>query len=781
MEKILYALLLAVASATAFSGLRQADFVWDDRRTLGLVDVADQPQEADAQSALKEAWRIKAGEAYQPLTKTVWTGLRTIAPQKGMSPRTLHWLSFGLHIASSILVMLVLSLVLQSSGAALVGAMLFALHPIQVEPVAYIAATKYVLATFFALIALWQYLVYCEHRSHQTRSSGRRHVQVGSVAFILGLLTTPVVAVMPIIALILRSIVPKRSSLMASRMPTWPLVLWIVFAIPPVVWALGVNHSQGLGGSVALWFRPFVAGDAFMFYIAKLIAPVLMGPDYGRSPSYLQAHWWGYITWLIPLVLFAVMTYGYGKLRGIYAAAFGVFAAALLPYLGLVVFPEQGTSTVANSFAYFAMLGPSLALAGTVAMSRRSWLPALFVLLIAACGYLTFINVRYWQNDDSLWQHAVQVNPNSPIVHATMANTFRREGNWEKAREHYQQVLAVTQVDPEIYFYLGEIEQQHGTPEKAAELFEKTLSLDPNFKEAHSRLGLAYYNQSAYNKALPHLQKAADLEPDDPKNLRYLGMLYVRREQYVEGITFLMKALRLAGDGNPTEQAHSHALIGLAMMRTQQPQAAQSHLETAVKLDPNHPDANRILGDIYFDQDLYAQARPHYETAIKSNPSDPQLFRNLGTILVHAKEYDKALTYFDRALQIKPDWPEVLTAQGTVYFQQKRFKDANEVLRKSLSLKAAQADPHYVLGDIARWQGKEAEAMAEYYNALRIKPDHLDAHYRLGLWFLKQQRNGEAIRHFKVALRSDPDDSRVVFALRKAERASGQISADRNF
>lgn len=781
MEKILYALLLAIASATAFSGLRQAEFVWDDRRALGLVDAADQPVEADPSTSLREAWKLKPGEPYQPVTKTVWTALRALAPEQGTRPKTLHWLSFGLHIANSILVMLVLSLVLQSSGAALVGAMLFALHPLQVEPVAYIAATKYVLATFFALIALWQYLVYCELRSHQVRSSGRRHIQLGTLAFILGLLTTPVVAVMPVIATILRSIVPKRSSLMASRMPTWPLVLWMVLAVAPVIWALSANHAQGVRESVPLWFRPFVAGDAIMFYIAKLIAPILMGPDYGRSPSYLQSNWWGYITWLIPLVLFVVMTYGYGKLRGVYAAAFGVFVAALLPFLGLVIFPEQATSTVANSFAYFAMLGPALALAGTVALGRRSWLPALFVLLIAACGYLTFANVRYWQNDESLWQHAIKVNPNSPIVHATLADTFRREGNWEKAREHYQQVLAVTQVDPEIYFYLGEIEQQHGTPAKAAELFEKTLSLDPKFKEAHSRLGLAYYNQGAFDKALPHLQKAADLEPEDPKNLRYLGMLYVRREQYVEGITYLMKALRLAGDSNPSEQAHSHALIGLAMVKTNQPQAAQSHLETAVKLDPKHPDANRILGDIYFEQDLYVEARPHYEMASKSNPSDPELYRNLGTILVRAKEYEKALAYFDRALALKPDWPEVLTAQGSVFFQQKRFKEANDVLRKSLSLKAAQADPHYVLGDIARWQGKDAEALASYYNALRIKPDHPEAHYRLGNWFLRKERNSEAIRHYRAALRTSPDDSRLIFALRKAERELGQISADRNF
>jgi len=160
MEKIFYAWLLIVASAASFSGMRQATYVWDDRRALGLVDSTDQPAHASVAERLREGWRIHQGEVWQPVTQTVWTIVELASPGQKPTAPVLHWLSFGLHVANSILVMLILTLALQSSGAAFVGALLFALHPLQVEPVAYIAATPYVLGAFFALLALWQYLVF---------------------------------------------------------------------------------------------------------------------------------------------------------------------------------------------------------------------------------------------------------------------------------------------------------------------------------------------------------------------------------------------------------------------------------------------------------------------------------------------------------------------------------------------------------------------------------------------------------------------------------------------
>jgi tetratricopeptide (TPR) repeat protein len=777
MEKIFYAWLLIVASAASFSGMRQATYVWDDRRALGLVDSTDQPAHEPLAERLREGWRIQQGEVWQPVTRTVWTIVELASPGQKPTASVLHWLSFGLHVANSILVMLILTLALQSSGAAFVGALLFALHPLQVEPVAYIAATPYVLGAFFALLALWQYLVFGEVRSSDSRSKGTRPLQLASLSFILALLTSPAMAVTPLIALLLLNILPKRSSFAASRVPVWPLFLWAILAIFPVIWAIRADPTHVLAEQTPFWYRPFVAGDALMFYIMKLLAPVMLGPDYGRSPAFVMSHWWGYLTWLLPLIILVFIGYSRGQLQKIFLAGFGIFVAALLPSMGLVLFSKQATSTVANSFAYFAMLGPALGIAGAVALGRRAWLPAVFAVAIASFGYLTWRNVLHWQNDKALWEHAIVINPNSPVVHATLGDTYRREGQWEKAKFHYEQVLTVNQIDADIHFYLGEIEQKHGSPAKAAALFEKTLELNPNFTEAHNRLGLAYYDQGDFDKALQHFQKAVDIAPDNSTNLRYLGMLYARREQYDQAIPYLQKALSLSDANQTAEQAHSHALIGLALSRTGKAQEAQTHLEAAVKLNPADHTAHRTLGDIYYGQGAFAQARPHYEKAVKANPKDPELNRNLGNVLFQAKEYDQAALYFTKALENKPDWPEVLTSLGTSYFHLKRPGEAATTLKRSLALNPNQADPHQVLGDIARWQGKNSEANGEYYLALKINPEHPEAHYRLGNWFLKKERRAEAIHHYKIALRGSPNEPRYLSQMRRAER-NGDATAE---
>ncbi len=777
MEKIFYAWLLIVASAASFSGMRQATYVWDDHRALGLVDSADQPVTQSAGERLREGWRIQAGETWQPVTRTVWTLAALASPGQKPTAAVLHWLSFGLHVANCILVMLILTLALQSSGAAFVGALLFALHPLQVEPVAYIAATPYVLGAFFALLALWQYLVYGELRSSDSRVKARRPLHVANISFILALLTTPATAITPLIAALLVKILPKRSSLSASRVPVWPLFLWAILAIFPVIWAIRLDPTHTLAEQTPFWYRPFIAGDALMFYIMKLLAPVMLGPDYGRSPAFVMSHWWGYLTWLLPLIILVFIGYSRGQLQRIFLAAFGIFVVALLPYLGLVLFSKQATSTVANSFVYLAMLGPALGMAGAVALGRRAWLPALFAVAIASFGYLTWRNVLHWQNDKALWEHAIVINPNSPVVHATLGDTWRREGQWEKAKYHYEQVLTVNQIDPDIHFYLGEIELKHGSPAKAAALFEKTLDLNPNFTEAHNRLGLSYYEQADYDKALQHFQKAVDRTPDNSTNLRYLGMLYARREQYDQAIPYLQKALSLAASHQLAEKAHSHALIGLALSRTGRGKDAQVHLEAAVRLNPGDHTAHRTLGDIYYGQGAYHLARPHYEKAVKANPKDPELNRNLGNVLASAKEYDQAIVYFNKALEIKSDWPEVLTSLGTSYFHLKRLGDAATMLKRSLALNPNQADPHQVLGDIARWQGKNSEANGEYYLALKINPEHPEAHYRLGNWFLKKERRAEAIHHYKIALRGAPNEPRYLSQMRRAER-NNESTAD---
>src|SRR6476620_173824 len=110
--------MLVVAGMASFSGLRKADYVWDDRRALGLVDTADQPVAPSPADSIKQSWTLDVDKSFQPVTKTVWSLVQAVSPGQRTTPAVLHGLSFVLHMASSLLVMLILTFVLQSSGAA---------------------------------------------------------------------------------------------------------------------------------------------------------------------------------------------------------------------------------------------------------------------------------------------------------------------------------------------------------------------------------------------------------------------------------------------------------------------------------------------------------------------------------------------------------------------------------------------------------------------------------------------------------------------------------------
>ncbi len=764
MEKILYSILLTIACLGAFAKLPQGDYVWNDRKVLGIEQ--DGGQGLLVPMTLQTIWTPVRGEPYEPLAPTI----RQLLPQ---TPKALHILHGFLHLGSSILVLLIVSLILQSSGAALMGALLFALHPLQVEPVAYIAAGKFILGAFLSLFTLWQYLLYCEHKASQSRSSGKRYAQLASLAFVLALLSTPGTAVTPVLAWVLGRSLPKRSSMVMTRLPVWPVWLWTVLALLPLVWAFAAHRLQPLMMQTDVWKRPFVAGDALAFYLSKLIAPVMIGPDYGRTPAYALQHWWGYFTWLVPLVLFIVLSARREPLRSLFGTAISLFVLALLPYLGLIAIDDHGASLVANSFVYLAMLGPALALSGAVALGRRTWFPLLILFVLVSFAYLSAQNLEHWQTERALWKHAIAVNPKSPVVNQTLGDQYRRAGRWDEAQYHYEQVLAVHQGSADLYFHLGEMERQREHAVTAANYYEKALALDPGLKKVHRRLGQAYLAQADRSRALEQFRKALEFEPEQISSLRYVGRIHVEAKEFNEAVPYLEKVLQLASPEQVVERTEAQTLLGQALFHTQRIEEAQKLLEEALVLDPGHAETHRILAEIYYSRGMLAEARPHLEFTLRTPSDDAELYRRLGESLAAVKQHEKAIVAFERALDLKKDWPLALTQAGTSYFQLRRLKEASTLLRQSLALNPQQAESHYVLGDMARWMGRKAEALAEYHSALRIDPDHTQAHIRLGTWFLQKEQPTDAARHFKAALRSRPQDEKVLSLLQKAEREAG--------
>jgi tetratricopeptide (TPR) repeat protein len=241
-------------------------------------------------------------------------------------------------------------------------------------------------------------------------------------------------------------------------------------------------------GLVPLWARPLVALDALAFYLGKTFVPLGLAADYGRAPDTALAAGWLWWTWLGPVALMAVLI-AVRPLR-IYLVPFAIFAAALLPTLGLVPFNFQLVSTVADRYAYLALLGPALAVALAVGQVGRVWFTAAVTAGVAALAWSSVQRLPLWSEDLKLFADTLEVNP----------------GSW-KARHNYASAL-----------------DDRGRTAEAVPLMREVLGQRPDSAEAHNDLAVMLWTLGQRGEAVVLMRQAVNLRPT-PGSARNLAIM----------------------------------------------------------------------------------------------------------------------------------------------------------------------------------------------------------------------------------------------------------------
>ncbi|MEZ4742175.1 MAG: tetratricopeptide repeat protein [Bdellovibrionota bacterium] len=650
---------------------------------------------------------------------------------------------------------------------------MFAFHPLQVEPVSWTSGFSFLFGSFFGLIAIWQYLLFSQKQETQTRKSNNplRHYYVATTSFILGMLAIPSIVIIPVMTFILERLLPKERSFIQARKPLWPLILWCLLAIPIAILTINSQSTEAISSESSFWTRPLIAADAITFYLQKLFIPVGIGPDYGRSSVSVMGHWWVYVSWLLPASLLLYILYTRSKSRLWLGGAYFLFLTGLAPFLGIFAFEAQATSSVANRYIYLAMLGPAIALAYIVTKPKNLGIPFLGLAAVSVFCFLSTSEIANWRNDEVLWKHALLINEDSPIAHQILADKYREKKKWDLAKQHYQKVLQSNTTSPEVHFYLAEIASIQGDKTSAIPLYRKALKLKPDFALAHNALGIILLKEEKYDKALIHFLKSVEVNQSDAESLHNLGKTYVHLGKHTEAIEILRKSLKVKNQRSNSKRSETQALLGQSLSATGQMEMGQIHLETALKLDPDHAVANKILADLYYTQENYDGALEHYKKAIKTYKNNEKILYNLGIIMSKRQNYKKAQGYFEEAITINPESVDTLTNLAIADFHLKDFQSATEHFEKALKINPDVADAYYYLGDIARWKGKKEESLALYYRTLKISKNHSQAHYRLGNYFMRNDKVRQAIRHYRSALKQEPDNKRVMANLKRAERA----------
>jgi len=465
---------------------------------------------------LLQFWIHPYDGLYIPLSYTIFGAISAVshsnaidlASQSHVSPTLFHLANLGFHVANTILVFVILRSLVKRDLPALLGALLFGMHPLQVESVAWIPELRGLSCALFCLLAIRWYLLYLDAvRDGRGGAATQRPYAATLIAATLAILCKPAAISLPLVLFVLDRWQTGRP-LFAGVRTVAPL-----FAPGIAIYLLTVG-AQPVEANliVPLYQRPFVAGDALAFYLTKLVVPFNLAIVYGRTPNDVLAHWWGYATWLLPtgLAVFAWIRRRDLPWLGVGAA---ISAAALLPNIGLVPFQFQQYSTVADRYAYLALLGPALVLAFTLAKVRDQMLLWSSGAVLLCFAVLSPVQIGYWDNSMTLWGHAVEVS-GSDMAYLNEGVQQRANGMQGAAMSSFRQALSLNPINQDAHIALGSALLNLGRFSEASAEFRKAIALDDSKPTPHFQLGIALLETGHQREGLAELRESIHLTLD---------------------------------------------------------------------------------------------------------------------------------------------------------------------------------------------------------------------------------------------------------------------------
>ena len=387
---------------------------------------------------LVQIWQRPLHGLYIPVTYSVWALIaaasRLIFYGK-ITPYLFHSVNVMLHTINTILVYGVIKTWIRQchdqlttrpqNMVAVFGALIFALHPVQVEATAWITGMKDLLCAFFSLLAI-RFFAAAEFQTTPERSDFKTrtvcHI-AALAAFLCALLSKPSAVIVPGILVVLLWGIKK---LTLARIKT--LLTWAALSLACAAWTKMLQPGKAMATDFSLLHRFLIAGDTIGFYLAQTIFPHALIADYGRTPTaVLQQTPWIY---LYPILILAMVSVAaLAKQRRIWLTCLAVFVLGFFPVVGLIPFDYQRISTVANRYLYLSMLGPAIVMSWVVYRLKTSRVAIVLVVLIPILGVASSIHLRHWRDTTTLMNWTIAHNPQSFSANLNLGVALMREGN----------------------------------------------------------------------------------------------------------------------------------------------------------------------------------------------------------------------------------------------------------------------------------------------------------------------------------------------------------------
>ncbi len=663
------ALLLAVL--LTYQPAWNGGFVWNDGEVLPGPELR-------SWHGLYRIWfDVLATEQYYPMSfSAFWVEHKLW----GDTTVGYHLVNIFLHAVAALLVMLILRR-LAVPGAYLAAA-IFALHPVQVESVAWITELKNTLSGVFYLGTMLLYL-----RFDQTRKARWYLAALG--LFVLALLSKTATVMLPAVLPVIFWWQRGRLSWKRDLLPLAPLFLAAAMAAGVTVW---VERREGaVGSEFALGpvERCLLAGRAIWFYLGKLFWPVDLTLIYPRW-NVSRTVWRQYLFPAAALLLLAVSWSLRRRWRGPLAALL-FFAATLFPVLGFFNVYFFRYSFVADHFQYLASLGIITLFSAGVALllnRREGWRKitvqigclALLTLLVA----LSWRQTRMFADSETLYRTTVERNPDCWLVHNNLGLTRASRGQVDEAIAHFRKALEIKPNDVESHTNLANALVRRGQVDEGIEHYRKALEIKPDYAEAHSNLGAALAGRGYVDEAIEHYRKALEIKPDNAEAHSNLGAALAGRGQVDEAIEHYRKALEIKPDF-----VEVHYNLGNALAGRGQVDEAIAHYRKALEIKPDYAEAHDNLGIALAGRGHFDEAVAQYRKALEIKPGYSEAHNNLAAALAGRGQFDEAIAHFRKALDIDPDYLSARCNLGLALAGCGRVAEAIAQYQKALALASA--------------------------------------------------------------------------------------------
>lgn len=646
------ALGLVALTLAAFWGVSQLGFVnFDDH-----LYIDDNPSLHLGLSPAGLRWAFTTPGFYNwiPLTLITYLADYQIG---GMQPLTYHVTNLVFHVLNVLLLFWVMRRWTGAPWCSAWVAALFAVHPLHVESVAWVAERKDVVSAFFWFLTMLAYLRYRE------RPGIARYLAV-CLSFTAGLLAKPMLVTLPCVLLLLdywplgrfgdeetswRARVTRAWPALAEKLPLFALTVLIA-----VITYYFQAHSgtRSAVGDYALAVRLANAALAYAVYLGKMCWPMYLAAFYPHPWDVPPSPGLSVAAAVVMLGALTTWVVSARKRHPYLMVGWLWYLGTLVPVIGFVQVGEQG---MADRYTYIPLIGIFIALVWGIrsAVTNRKWARRVTVVvacgLLAACLVLTGRQVDVWRDSFTLWRHAVNVTAFNGRAHYNLGCALLDADQIPEAQSQFRAALEVAPRNAQAANNLGLTFMKQGRRQAAAEAFDKAIRLEPGLAEAHVNLGNLCLEQGDLQAAMDCFAKTLAIDPGNVDAHIEMGHALTLLKQDPEAARQFDAALQLE-----PQKADVHYRIGSILLGAGETQAAIERIREAVRLEPDLVKAQIDLGVALASQGRFDEAIVHLDRARSLEPDNPDALYNLGGALAASGRLAEAREQFTRLLALHP-------------------------------------------------------------------------------------------------------------------------------